>query len=229
MVIELNPEIIRQERSTFRPNFMFGDAVQAEVLEHAGIRRARTLVVVVSEEEAIPRIIHTARQISPDVHILARTRRVRNAPFLLELGADEIISEEFEASLEIFSRALRNYNLPEEEIGYIISRMKKLGKTMFTKSTDGEAQLEDPRIIFNDRHVHTFRIEPGSEAEGKTLGELELPARFGIGEVGIRSKGTTTSRIQPSRTLLADEVLITFVTDETARELALLFATGKEP
>ena len=41
MVIELNPEIIRKERSTFRPHFMFGDAVQAEVLQHAGIQRAR--------------------------------------------------------------------------------------------------------------------------------------------------------------------------------------------
>jgi uncharacterized protein with PhoU and TrkA domain len=88
-------------------------------------------------------------------------------------------------------------------------------------------QPEDPRIIFNDRHVHTFHIEPGSE--GKTIGELELPARFGVGEVGIRNKGTTTTRIQPSRTLLADEVLIAFVTDQTARELALLFATGKKP
>ena len=110
MVIELNPEIIRQERSTFRPNFMFGDAVQAEVLEHAGIRRARTLIIVVSEEDAIPRIIHTARQLAPDLHILARTRHVRNARYLLEQGADEIISEEFEAALEIFSRTLKKYS-----------------------------------------------------------------------------------------------------------------------
>ena len=65
MVIELNPEIIRQERSPYRPNFIFGDAVQEEVLLHAGIKRARTLVVVVSEEEAIPRIIHAARNLSP--------------------------------------------------------------------------------------------------------------------------------------------------------------------
>ena len=228
MVIELNPEIIRQERSTFRPHFMFGDAVQAEVLEHAGIRRARTLVIAVSEEEAIPRIIHTARQLAPDLHILARTRHVRRARYLLELGADEIISEEFEAALEIFSRALKKYQLPDEEIGYIIKRTKELGTTLFTKSADGEAQLEDPKIIFHDRHVHTFRIEPGSESEGKTLGELELPARFGITDVGIRSEGKITRRIQPSRALQAGEVLITFVTDETARELAPLFAKKKQ-
>ncbi|MDO9326725.1 MAG: NAD-binding protein [Methanoregula sp.] len=229
MVIELNPEIIRQERSTFRPHFMFGDAVQAEVLEHAGIRRARTLVVTVSEEAAIPRIIHAARQLAPDVYILARTRQVRNARYLLELGADEIISDEFEASLEMFSRALRKYNLPEEEIGYIIGQAKDMSKTMFTKSADGEVQLEDPGKLFHDRHIHTFLISHGSEVEGKTIGELELTARFGIGEVGIRSGGKTSRKIEPARRLKAGEVLIMFITDNSARELVPLFEQKEEP
>lgn len=223
MVIELNPEIIRQERSSFRPNFMFGDAVQAEVLEHAGIHRARTLVIVVSEEEAIPRIIHTARELAPDVHILARTRHVRNAHSLLELGANEIISEEFEASLEIFSRALKKYEIPEEEIGFIIDRVKQLRTVMFTKSADSEGQLEDPKAFFSNRHVHALHIEPGSEAEGKTFDSLDLGTRYGIMEAGIRSEGKTTSHFPPDRKLRAGEVLIMFITDETARELSPLF------
>ncbi|WP_321504199.1 cation:proton antiporter [uncultured Methanoregula sp.] len=228
MVIEMNPEIIRQERSSFRPHFMFGDAVQAEVLEHAGIRRARTLVIVVSEEEAIPRIIHTARQLAPDVHILARTRHIRNAQNLLDLGADEIISEEFEASLEIFSRALKKYGIPQEEIGYIINRVKQLRTAMFTKSNGSDGQLEDPQMLFHNRHVHAFTIEPGSEAEGKTFGELDLGTNFGIMEVGLRSKGKTTANIPPDRRLAAGEVVITFITDQTAQELSPLFARKSE-
>ncbi|MGB9176909.1 MAG: cation:proton antiporter [Methanoregula sp.] len=227
MVIELNPEIIRKERSTFRPHFMFGDAVQAEVLEHAGIRRARTLVIVISEEDAIPRIITTARQLAPGVYILVRTRSMRQARYLLELGADEVVSEEFETSLEIFSRVLKKYQIPEEEVGYIIKKVKQVGTTMFARSTNGETGMEDPRVIFHNRHVHPFLIEPGSVAEGKSLGDLELPTRFGIAEVWIRSGGKTTSRIQPSRKLLAGEVLITFISDETARELVPLFAGKK--
>lgn len=228
VVIELNPEIIQKERSTFRPHFMFGDAVHAEVLEHAGIHRARTLIIVISEEEAIPRIITMARQLAPDVYILARTRRMRHARYLMELGADEVISEEFEASLEIFSRVLRKYQFPDEEIGYIITQAKKVGATMFTKSTDDEAELEDPGIIFRNRHVHTFLIEPGSGAEGKTVRELGLANHIGAG-FGIRSGGKTTSQVEPSRKLLAGEVLITFITDESARELAPLFVKKKEP
>ncbi|MFA6333449.1 MAG: cation:proton antiporter [Methanoregula sp.] len=228
MVIELNPEIIQKERSTFRPHFMYGDAVQAEVLEHAGIHRARTLVIVVSDEESIPRIITTARELAPNVHILARTRHVRHARALLDLGADEVISEEFESSLEIFSRVLRKYELPDEEIGYIIKKAKAVGSTIFAKSTSGDAELEDPGTMFNNRHVHTFIIGPGSEADGKTIGGLDLSTRFGIAEFGIRSGGKTTSRIDPARKLVAGEALILFITDETARELSSLFVARKD-
>ena len=223
MVIELNPEIIRNERSTFRPHFTFGDAVQAEVLEHAGIRKAHALIIVVSEEEAIPRIISTARELAPDLYIFARIRHVRNAHYLLELGANEVVSEEFETSLEIFTRALSRYGVPEEESGTIIKQLKKIGATMFVKSTDGDAVLGDPNVLFGNRHIHTFRVEPGSEAEGKTVGDLELVTRLGTPEFGIRSGGRTSSTIPASRKLMAGEIIITFITDDTAREIVPLF------
>jgi CPA2 family monovalent cation:H+ antiporter-2 len=80
-VIELNPDIIRREKSARRPFFIFGDAVREEILEHAGIRKARALVVVVSELEAIPRIVHKARSMSPSVYIIARTQHIRHAQY----------------------------------------------------------------------------------------------------------------------------------------------------
>ena len=83
-VIELNPDIIRREKTARRPSFIFGDAVQEEVLEYAGLCQARALVVTVSEQEAIPRIVHKARQMAPSVYIIARTQHIRNAQYLLD-------------------------------------------------------------------------------------------------------------------------------------------------
>lgn len=223
MVIELDPEIIRKERSSFRPNFLFGDAVQEEVLVHAGIQRARTLVVAVSDEEAIPRIVHAARRLAPGLHILARTRHVRSARYLLELGADEIISEEFEAALEIFTRALKKYQLPESEIAKIIVRMKDLGVAMFTKSADEESQSTGRKTIFSGLHVHTFTVEQGSEAEGKTVGALDLKARFGIADIGLRN-GDTVGTAPENTRLQPGDVLIVFTTDKKAEEIAGLFS-----
>ena len=105
MVIELNPDTIQREKSVRRPFFIFGDAVREEILDHAGIHTARALVVVVSEQEAVPRIVHKARQMAPSIYIIARTQQIRHAQYLLDLGADEVISEEYQSAKEIFTRA----------------------------------------------------------------------------------------------------------------------------
>ncbi|MFA7695121.1 MAG: NAD-binding protein [Methanoregula sp.] len=229
MVIELNPEIIREERSQYRPNFIFGDAVQEEVLEHAGIRQARTLVVAVSEEEAIPRIIHTARQLAPGVHILARTRHVRNAQHLLDLGADEVISEEFESALEIFTRALKRYQIPDEEVARIIERSKRLGNALFTRCTDPNQhrKIQNFETLFKATHVHTVRVEAGSQVEGKTIADLDLKDRFGIREFGFRRGSMRFTQPDPAQRLEAGDTLVFFIADEKAGKIIPLFSTGK--
>lgn len=228
MVIELNPEIIREERSQYRPYFIFGDAVQEEVLTHAGIRQAKTLIVAVSEEEAIPRIIHTARQLSPDVHILARTRHVRNAQHLLDLGADEVISEEFESALEIFTRALKRYQIPDEEVARIIERSKRIGTALFTRCTDPNQhqKIKNFETLFKATHVHTVRVEPGSAAEGKTIDEIGIKDKFGIREFGFRRGAMKFSEPAPTLRLEAGDTLVFFITDEKAGTIIPLFSAG---
>jgi CPA2 family monovalent cation:H+ antiporter-2 len=224
MVIELSPEVIRQERSAFRPNFLYGDAVQEEVLECAGIRRARTLVVAISEEDAIPRVIYTARQMAPDLYIIARTRRVRYADPLLKLGANEIVSEEFTAATEIFSRALQKYRMPESDIEKIIARMKALGASIFVRDTDGGSPADVQQTFLPDLHVHTFRVEHGSPAEGQSVADLGVKERFGIPEIGIRGKGVSVTPLSDSTILKSGDVLIFFISDKTAEDISPLFS-----
>ncbi len=229
MVIELNPEIIRQERSQYRPNFIFGDAVQVEILKHAEIQQARTLVIAVSEEEAIPRIIHAARQLSPGVHILARTRHVRNAQNLLDLGADEVISEEFESALEIFTRALKRYEIPDEEVARIIKRAKRLGAALFTRCTDPNEhrKIQNFETLFRATHIHTVQVEAGSVAEGKTIAEMGLKDRFGIREFGFRRGSMRFSQPDPALQLKVGDTLVFFITDEMAGKIIPLFSAAK--
>ena len=195
---------------------------------HAGIRQAKTLIVAVSEEEAIPRIIHTARQLSPDVHILARTRHVRNAQHLLDLGADEVISEEFESALEIFTRALKRYQIPDEEVARIIERSKRLGTALFTRCTDPNQhqKIKNFETLFKATHVHTVRVEPGSAAEGKTIDEIGIKEKFGIREFGFRRGTLKFSEPAPTLRLEAGDTLVFFITDEKAGTIIPLFSAG---
>jgi CPA2 family monovalent cation:H+ antiporter-2 len=226
VVIDLNPEIIKQEKAKRRSHVIFGDAVQEEVLEHAGITRARTLVVVVSEESAIPRIVHKARSLSPSVYIIARTRHIRHAKKLLDLGADEVVSEEFEAAREIFTRALRKYQFPETEIIKIVDRLQSWGYGRFIKNAETDPDVPGMDTLLHSLRIHTIFVEPGSTAAGKTLGKLELKNRFGIMDYGFKRDGITV--MQPDETICLREgdALIIFASDEKNEEIRSLLFHG---
>jgi len=224
VVIELNPDIIRKEKASRRKNFIFGDAVQEEMLEHAGIHRAKTLVVVVSEQEAVPRIVHHARVLSPSIHIVARTRNTRQANYLMDLGADEVVSEEYESAKEIFQRVLKDYRLPEPEISSIVSRLQKWGYARFTKGMEpaGEEPLSEP--ILDTLHFHTFHVIPGCRACGKTLDNLDLKNRFKISEFGFRRNDAFVRNPPGSTILRIGDSIVIFSTDQNITELATLFS-----
>jgi CPA2 family monovalent cation:H+ antiporter-2 len=163
------------------------------------------------------------------VHILARTRHVRNAQHLLDLGADEVISEEFESALEIFTRALKRYQIPEEEVVRIIERSKRLGNALFTRCTDPNQhrKVQNFETIFKATHVHTVRVEPGSSVEGKAIADLDLKDRFGIREFGFRRGTMRFTQPDPSQRLEAGDTLVFFISDEKAGKIIPLFSSGK--
>ena len=222
-VIELNPDIIRREKSARRPYFIFGDAVQDEVLEHAGILQARALVVVVSEQEAIPRIVHKARKMSPGLYIIARTQHIRHAQYLLDLGADEVVSEEFEAAREIFTRALRKYQLPETEISKIVGRLQSWGYTKFVKNAEKEPHMPGMDTMLLSLRIHMLHVEPGASVTGKTITQLDLKNRYGITDFGLRRGDKTTAQPDPDTRLQTGDALIVFASDQTVEELSPLF------
>ncbi|MGB7787980.1 cation:proton antiporter [Methanoregula sp.] len=227
-VIELNPDIIRREKTARRPFFIFGDAVQEEILEYAGIRDARALVVVVSEQEAIPRIVHKARQLAPDIYIIARTQHIRHSQYLLDLGADEVVSEEFEAAREIFTRALKKYHLPETEIAKIVGKLQSWGYAKFVKNADTGRTIQGMDTVLLSLRIHMLTVEPNSAAEGKAIADLCLKENFGISEYGLRHENTTVFRPDGNTRLRAGDALIVFTTDQTAGELSPRFSGKQE-
>ncbi len=228
-VIEMNPDIIRREKTARRPFFIFGDAVQEEVLEHAGIRTARSLVIMVSDPEATPRIINKARRMAPSIYIIARTRQIRHAQYLLDLGADEVVSEEYEAAKEIFTRALRKYRLPEPDIDKIVRRLEDWGYAKFIRNGNNEQTIpEMDNILVASPRIHRLTVEPGSFADNRTIAALNLKARYGISDCSLRRDGTTRISPDPLTTLHVGDVLMVFSTDRTVQEIAGLFTQPQD-
>ena len=105
MVIDFDPENVENQLKADLP-IMYGDASRREVLEHAGIKRARVIVITPSDPEILLRTAELAHRLNPDVHVICRVRYSRLIEDLKAVGASTIIAEDVAVSQEITRSAL---------------------------------------------------------------------------------------------------------------------------
>lgn len=129
-IIEMNPETVRSEAAKEEPIF-YGDATHENVLHHANIKYARVIVVAINDAAATRRIATAVRKLNPKAHLIVRTRFIREMEPLARLGANEVIPEEFETSLEIFVRVLVKYAIPKDEIEKLVTGIRSESYHMF--------------------------------------------------------------------------------------------------
>src|ERR1051325_6891063 len=123
LIVELNAQTVRQARARGEPAF-YGDATREEILRGLGAGRARMFVVAISDPAATRRMVRVARALNPRIYIIARTRYVVEMPELTRLGADVVIPEEFETSIEIFARVLAHYGVPRGDIERLVAEIR---------------------------------------------------------------------------------------------------------
>lgn len=115
VIIDINDENVRRARRN-KESVYFGDITSGEVLEHLGIHRAREMVIAINDPDAVGRTIRAARQIVPELHIIARTNYIRDVENLLSAGASEIVPAELEAAIELTERVLTRHRVQNDKI-----------------------------------------------------------------------------------------------------------------
>ncbi|MBD3256785.1 hypothetical protein GF377_00020, partial [candidate division GN15 bacterium] len=115
IVVELSVDNIRQATQDGH-RACFGDVTSPEVLYQLDLARARELVLVINDPDAVARSVRAARIVAPDVHIMVRTRYLLDITPLAKAGASEIVPAEREAAVEVVTRVLRRYGLEEDQI-----------------------------------------------------------------------------------------------------------------
>lgn len=113
VIADLNMDNIRTAGQKNEPAY-FGDITSVEVLLHLGIKQAKELVLVINDPSANARAVEAARRIAPNLHIIVRTRYQQDVEELFEAGANEVIPEEVESTLEITSRICKRHPIDEQ-------------------------------------------------------------------------------------------------------------------
>jgi CPA2 family monovalent cation:H+ antiporter-2 len=123
--------------------------------------------------------VAVARRLSPTVHIIVRTRYVGAMEDLRRAGASEVVPEEFETSLEIFSRVLRHFEIPSNVIGREIQAARAELYGMAAGRGAGESQLEALAQLGVHHVVEILEVEPGARAAGESPITLNLRRETG--------------------------------------------------
>ncbi len=205
-IVDSNPYTEGKLSGSGEP-FTFGDATRLVILKAVGIERAKAVVIAISDPAATRRCIAMIRSLAPDVHIVVRTRYARNLDVLLEDGASEVVAEEFESTIDLFSKALRLFDVSPQAIGDFAQEMRAEGYTFLLEASD---RAVDPWLVDLLKGVSTHWIEvPQLFEGGRSIAELSVRATTGVNILAVRRNGRMETNPPPEYCIAAgDELLI---------------------
>jgi CPA2 family monovalent cation:H+ antiporter-2 len=187
-IVEMNPETVRSARARGEP-MHYGDCTRVAVLEALGISRARMYVVAISDAPSTRQTTSLARSLNPDLDILVRTRFVAEVEELRRLGANEVIPEEFETSIEIFARVLHRFDVPKNVILEAVARVRDGMYDMLRGQSRSSRRLPSKFSGLDSLELERLELRDGSSAVGRTLSELELRRTTGATVLAVQRNG----------------------------------------
>ncbi len=207
VVIELNPDTIRQCIKDNIP-VIFGDISSREILIAAGIQSCRVLVIAISDPAATRQALKTARPVNPETFIIVRTRFVNDIDELYSLGANQVIPEEFETSIEIFIRALQEFHIPRNviEIQTEIIRSERYG--MLRGVPLQYKKMDRLMSLLTAGTVETFMVIKDTIADGATLKGLSLREKTGATVIAVVKGEKSYTSPSPDFLIEAGDIVV---------------------
>jgi len=231
VVLELNIDTVRDMKKKGEPIY-YGDGTKIETLYRLGIKAATILVIAISDPASCRNIVQIARKQSqnPELFIIARTRYTAEVDDLLRLGADDVIPEEFETSIEIFSRVLSLYQTPRKVISSLINMIREDGyKVLRQSGVTTRKHLLEKYAVLSQVDIEPFIINTNSPVLGKSIKDLGFRTKTGATIISVERNNQMYTNPDPELTLeVGDTVFITGKKEDINRALYYL-AEGMLP
>lgn len=161
VVIDLDPDRIRQAQE-MNSLPVRGDATSEDVLELANLSAARALVTALPSDAQNVFITLTARNLRPDIQIIAKSEQESSCRKLRQAGADKIVMP---------------HRVGAQQMERMISRPTTADLVeLFAEASHLEMELDE------------FRVSGESSLVGSTLGKSNIKEEFNLLVVGIKDK-----------------------------------------
>ncbi len=207
VVVELAADAARRARREGR-QVIWGDATRREILERAGTADAQVVVFAISDAAAVQRSVRLARELHPGLEIIVRARTVREIERLRAAGADQVVAQEFEAAIEIFTRVLASYHVPRHLVRAQTRVLRGESYRMLRAET---LRPEVSQAVLDALAAGTtdlFQVERDGAAAGRTLRDLDLRQRSGALVIALVRGEVSHTNPSPEMTIEPGDCLV---------------------
>jgi monovalent cation:H+ antiporter-2, CPA2 family len=206
VILELDPDRIRLAKKNNEPA-IYGDAGEPFILDHIHISKSRVVVIAISDPAAINRILKAIRTFSDTTYIIVRTRHLKEIESTIRNGANEVIPEEFETSIEIFARVLRHYLIPANKIEEFISKIRDTNYEVLRSLIPAEKKMPSFSGSIPNMEIFNIPLTNCGSLISKTIGQQDLRKRYGITIIAIKRDNDFITLIGPDTELMENDVL----------------------
>lgn len=221
VALELHVDNVRRGRREGLP-VLYADATSEEALGHAGVRRARLVVLLINDPAAAERVVDTLRRFAPEVPVIVRTRYLLDRERLVALGAREVVAEEVEGTVEVGARLLRFVGAPRNVID---ERLRVVRAE--TIAADRVDTVPRPRLgavaDLAELKIESALVREGSAADGASPIALRLRSETGALVVGVRRGDRLLEEPDPSLPFETGDVVYFVGTGEALGRALRLF------
>lgn len=188
VVVDQNAELVKRAREDGIAA-VFGDGTRPAMLEHVRVRHARVIVFAISSPTEERRGVVLAHELNPSMRIVVRTRYVRAIDQLMTLGATDVVVEEFEASLELFAKALDSYEIPINRIWREVESVRTEHYGLLRGTASPDVRLDALQHLGIHDALELVEVEEGATAIGGNPTTLELRRRTGAVQIAVVRDG----------------------------------------
>lgn len=212
---------------------LFGDASNSDILLHAGLTRARALVVTLPNQNATELVVGTARGLAPDLAIVARAGSLPGVARLHKLGARHVINPEVEGGLEIVRHALLELDYPVSKLSAFVDAARREAYAGRFDGIDDTAEsiraLDQLLTAVRGVDIAWMAVPPTSALAGATLGSTRLRTTTGASVVAIMRNREVIPNPSAATTLAAGDLLGLIGTAEEQAAVAELVSVEASP
>ena len=206
-LVELDGAAVAAARSAGHP-VLYGDATRRHVLLRANTASATTIVVAIRDAAATRAIVGLARRMNDRAAIIVRTHYVAEIEDLYRLGADEVIPEEFETSVEIFARVLGRLDIPRNVIAAQIDALRAEHYALLRGQGSSRRYVDTLYDILMAATTITYLVREGSPAIGRTLEDIGLRRTTGATVIALVREGKATANPSAAAVIERGDILV---------------------